>query len=261
MNKQYKAGLILAKFAPLHAGHQYVIDTALRITPDLTIIVYDCPDRTHIPLNIRCGWVRKLYPQINVIEGWDAPNEHEDTPEIRRKQEAYVGKVLRGKKITHFFSSEFYGEHMSKYLGAINYLIDTDRDKIPISSTMIRNDPYRYREFLNPVVLEDILTKVVILSLPSKKVEKVVKKVAEKLSTVYVNDNLIDFLKNKNFDSITQNIDFYSLAKKRVKERSTDNLLYKSKQTIIFNSASLIDHLLNIAINRKYDSNYAHLRQ
>ncbi len=135
MNKT--TGLILGKVAPMHKGHQYLIDTALDIVDELIFVVYDCPDRVHIPTNVRANWIRQLYPQVNVIEGWDAPNEHNNSDlNVQRKQELFISKVLRGKKITHFISSESYGEHMSRHLNAENVVVDMDRAHINISSTM-----------------------------------------------------------------------------------------------------------------------------
>lgn len=254
ISKKQKAGLILAKLAPMHIGHEYVIDTALKITPDLTIVTYDCPDRTHIPLNTRSNWVRRLYPDVNVIEGWDAPNEHEDTPEIRKKQEDYVGGVLHGKKITHFFSSEFYGEHMSKYLDAENYIIDMKRKKINISSTMIRNNPYKYRKFLNPVVLEDVITKILILGVPSEHTENIVKNVSKELSTTYVGNEFLKIVKNNLSVDVIHNTDLYNFSKRRIKKSSCPDILYKSNRSLIFSSASLVDHVINVGINRIYNS-------
>jgi len=45
------------------------------------------------------------------------PLEVGDTPEIKRMHEEYILKTLAGRRITHFYSSEFYGEHVSQALG------------------------------------------------------------------------------------------------------------------------------------------------
>jgi len=37
-----KCGLTLGKFAPLHQGHQYVIETALTEMDEVVLIIYDC---------------------------------------------------------------------------------------------------------------------------------------------------------------------------------------------------------------------------
>ena len=57
-----------------------------------------------------------------MIEAWDGPTEVGDPPEIKKKHEDYILKQLKSKKITHFYCSEFYGEHVSQALGAVNRL-------------------------------------------------------------------------------------------------------------------------------------------
>src|SRR3712207_3987461 len=82
-----RRGLTLGKYAPLHAGHQLVIETALQEVADLLVIIYDVPDITPVPLPVRAGWIRRLYPQVQVIEAWDGPLEVGDTHQIRRMHE------------------------------------------------------------------------------------------------------------------------------------------------------------------------------
>src|SRR5690349_15282047 len=110
-------GLTLGKFAPLHKGHQYMIETAIKETDEVIVVIYDAPEATPIPLDVRANWIRSLYPEVEVIEGWKGPSVMGDTPEIKKIQENYILGLLNGRLITHFYSSEFYGDHMSKALG------------------------------------------------------------------------------------------------------------------------------------------------
>ena len=113
-------GLTLGKFAPFHKGHQFLIETALSQMDEVIVIIYEARETTSVSLNIRAGWIRRLYPDVQVIEAWDGPTEVEDTPEIKKKHEDYMLNRLKLEEITHFYSSEFYGEHMSLALGAVN---------------------------------------------------------------------------------------------------------------------------------------------
>jgi len=153
-----KIGLTLLKAAPLHNGHLFLIERALELVDELIVVVYDCPDKTSVPLPRRCDWVRKIFPsRVTVIEGYDAPNVHQDTQEVKRIQEKYAESILAGKKISYFISSEYYGEHMSEYLGAKNIIIDLNRGIIPISSTKIRNDFLGNLGYLPEIVAHDLL--------------------------------------------------------------------------------------------------------
>jgi hypothetical protein len=102
-------GLTLGKFAPCHKGHQFLIETALSQMDEVIIIIYDARETTSVPLNIRTGWIRRLYPKVQVIKAWDGPTEVGDTPEIKKKHENYILNRLKLQGITHFYSSEFYG--------------------------------------------------------------------------------------------------------------------------------------------------------
>lgn len=159
-------GLTLGKYAPLHAGHQLVIETALAEVDELTVIIYDSPEVTPVPLPVRAGWIRQLYPQVRVVEAWDGPKEVGDTPHARKVNEDYVIETLGIGGVTHFYCSEFYGDHMSRALGAVNRLVDPPRTLVPISATRIRHDPFANRQFLHPLVYRDLITNVVFVGAP-----------------------------------------------------------------------------------------------
>jgi len=162
-----KCGLALGKYAPLHKGHQFVIETALAEMDEVLVMIYDCPEVTAIPLTVRARWLRTLYPQIEVIEAWDGPTEVSDSLEIKKKHEEYILKKLESKKVTHFYCSEFYGEHVSLALGAVNRLVDKNRQTFPVSGTKVRQEPCAFRDYLHPDVYRDLITNVVFLGAPS----------------------------------------------------------------------------------------------
>ncbi|MFC5404024.1 AAA family ATPase [Cohnella soli] len=164
---QRKTGLTLGKFAPLHKGHQYMVETALAETDELIILIYDCPETTSIPLQVRAEWLRVLYPMARVIEARGGPTDVGYTPEIKKAQEDYALGLLGGETITHFYSSEPYGEHMSEALGAVNRQVDPARERFPVSGTAVRADPYAYRELVHPLVYRDLIVKAVFMGAPS----------------------------------------------------------------------------------------------
>ena len=82
-------GLTLGKYAPLHRGHQYVIETALAEVERLIVVVYDSPSTTRIPLGVRAGWIRALYPSAEVIEAW-----HTSCPRLPVWEEAQARGLL-----------------------------------------------------------------------------------------------------------------------------------------------------------------------
>lgn len=115
---------------------------------------------TEVPLPVRAGWLRALYPQVRVVEAWDGPQQVGDAPEIRRQHEAYILETLGITGITHFYSSEFYGAHISAALGAVDWRVDEACLQLPISGTAIRVDLYGCRHFLDPLVYRDLISNV-----------------------------------------------------------------------------------------------------
>ena len=179
-------GLTLGKFAPLHQGHQLVIETALSEMDEVVAIIYDCPDTTDVPLTVRANWIRDLYPAVQVVEAWDGPLEVGQTDEIKRKHEDYVINQLKLTGITHFYSSEFYGDHMSRALGAVNRLVDPSRTVVPVSATEIRQNPFSFRSYLHPRVYRDLITNVVFLGAPSTGKTTIAERLAREYQTVWM---------------------------------------------------------------------------
>jgi cytidyltransferase-like protein len=148
-------GLIVGKFAPLHKGHQFLIESALKQVDRLLVLVYDCPETTNIPLQTRAEWIRRLYPRVEVIEGFGAPQEHGDNPAITQKNLEFV-KCSLPCAVGYIFSSEWYGEVLARELRAENILVDGQRKTITISGSEIRENVEQYKKFLPEIVYKDL---------------------------------------------------------------------------------------------------------
>ena len=176
-------GLTLGKYAPLHRGHQHVIDTALGEVDELIVLVYDAPSVIAVPLPIRAGWVRRLYPDVRVIEVWDGPETVGDDPALVHLHEECVLRALQGTRVDRFYSSEFYGAHMSEVLGGVDRRVDPSRAQVPISATAIRAEPFRHRDFLAPEVYRDLVVNVALLGAPSTGKTTLAERLAGDLAT------------------------------------------------------------------------------
>lgn len=178
-------GLILGKFAPFHKGHELLIETALREMDEVSVMIYHCSFYP-VPLPVRAGWIRSLYPQVHVLEAWDGPEEVSSAPDITQKHDAYIRSFLGTRKITHFYSSEFYGAHVSQALDAVDRRVDEPRQKIPISATQIRKTPYRFRKFISDAVYRDLVIKVVFVGAMSTGKSTLAEALARRHKTTFV---------------------------------------------------------------------------
>ncbi len=155
--------LTLGRFAPLHRGHQRLFETALAENDRLVVLIYEARE-TAIPLERRAGWIRSLYPDVEVLECRGGPEENGLTPELIAAHDAYILERLGGRKIDTFYSGgEPYGEHVSRALGARERRIERRGP----GARDIRADPYAHRAFLDALVYRDLITKVLFIGAPS----------------------------------------------------------------------------------------------
>jgi len=162
-------GLTFGKYIPLHAGHESIIRQMYADgCTEIIVCVYDCPSYG-IDTTTRANWIRDIFKgfNVNVLEFKDSPQEVGYSEDIMKKHEDYFEREMvrlgvNPYKIDSFYSSEPYGEHMSKRFGWKKVFIDIDRKDIQISATEIRNDLKRKCKFLHPIVQKD-MPKIVTL--------------------------------------------------------------------------------------------------
>ena len=230
-----KTGLTLGKFAPLHAGHQFLIETALNEVDELIVIIYDTK-ATEIPLPVRARWIRELYPTVTVIEAWDGPEGYSHKREYEIKEENYVIGLLCGRQITHFYSSEYYGKHMSKALNAIDCRVDENRTSVPISATLIRENPYQYRHFINDIVYKDLITKIVFLGAMSTGKSTIVETLAKYFNTSFASEYGREYWEKHQIDRRISFESFDEIAVEHIK-REDEAVLNANKYLFVDTNA------------------------
>ena len=182
-----KVGLTLGKFAPLHKGHEHIINIMLSEMDKVIVVIYDT-SVTPMPMQIRAGWIQKLFPDVTVIEAWDGPVGNAHDHEYEQMEEKYILSLLNGEMITAFYSSEYYGEHMSKALDCIDRRVDETRTTIPVSATMIRENPFRYRQYISDIVYRDLIIKVVFLGAMSTGKSTITEALAKRYNTTFASE-------------------------------------------------------------------------
>jgi len=156
-NMVYETGVVIGKFNPVHNGHQYLINTAIKYSEHLYIII--CTKESEKPNpSTRLKWLNELYncPNITIKEIVDIydPDDSKLWAELTKKTIGCSPDVV--------FTSENYGYEYARYLKCAHELVDLERINIPISGTLIRNNPYQYWDYLDPVVRPFYTIKIVL---------------------------------------------------------------------------------------------------
>ena len=149
-----KIGFTIGKFAPLHKGHQFLIETALKEMDKLIVVVYDT-DLINIKTEERAKWIKKLYPNVEIKFAHNPPKQYGLDDESVKIQMEYLSKIMEGEEVTHFYSSEKYGESVSKYMNLVDRRVDNERIKFPVRSTMIRKDLDENKDWIENHVYND----------------------------------------------------------------------------------------------------------
>lgn len=68
----------------------------------------------------------------------------------------YLSELIKEIQVTHFYSSELYGEKVANYLGIENRIVDIERKTIPINATEIRKNYDENKKYIERFILLDL---------------------------------------------------------------------------------------------------------
>ena len=153
--QEKKIGFTIGKFAPLHKGHQMLIETGLKEMDEFYVVVYDT-DLMNIKVEKRAEWIKKLYPNVNILYAIDSPKKYGLDDESVNIQMKYLSGIIKDIPVTHFYSSELYGEKVADYLKINNRIVDIEKNKVPISASVIRENPDDNKKYIEEFVWKEI---------------------------------------------------------------------------------------------------------
>ena len=179
-----ETGFVLGKFMPPHLGHVFMCDFARAYCRRLTILVCSLKDDP-VPGVLRYRWMQALFPGCDVK--WcqeDLPQAPEDHPDFWPIWRDVVARYAGSPDVV--FASEDYGARLAAETGARFVPVDRARQVVPVSATMIRNDPFRHWDFL-PVPVRPYYAKRVVLFGPeSTGKSTLAAQLAKRFDTVHV---------------------------------------------------------------------------
>lgn len=207
--KVFRTGLVVGKFAPLHRGHQVLLDEAARACEQLVILSYSRPDFPGCGPARRERWLRTLYPEATVrvlndtrLADWCEasgvprivlpPNDARD--DVHRRFVGWLLQAMLDIEIDAVFTSEAYGDGFVQVLNElrtgptpiVHVEVDRARSQVPVSGTSIRRDIHAGRKFLHPSVYSDFVERVAILGGESTGKTTLARALAERLATSWV---------------------------------------------------------------------------
>lgn len=153
-----KIGFTIGKFAPLHKGHQYLIETALKEMDKVIVVVYDT-DLIDIPSEKRANWIKELYPDVEIKFAHNPPMQYGLDDESVNIQMKYLTNIMKDEKLTHFYSSEKYGACVAKYMNIVDRRVDNERKIIPIEATQVRENIEKNKKWVEYNVYKDCKNK------------------------------------------------------------------------------------------------------
>lgn len=157
-------GVVIGKFLPPHAGHGYLIDTALDRAAQVVVILCARPDDP-VPAPVRAGWLRRLHPRATVLV---TPDDIPDGQgEATSRGWAARTLALLGRAPDVVFSCEEYGPRYAAAMGAAHVPVDPARRRYPVSGTAVRADPWGHRQFLAPCVRAWYVRRVAVVGAES----------------------------------------------------------------------------------------------
>ena len=161
----YKHAVVATKAYPLHYGHIHVIDTAIRQSEDVTVLLVYGVDQTPSG-DERAEALRRTYPNINVRLVADIYTD-DSTPESSLYWAQYALDIMNGVDFDVVVGSEPYIERWAHALDVDFIAVDTRRTIVPVSGTEIRKNPMEYWSYIAPEFRTFYLKRVLLVGAES----------------------------------------------------------------------------------------------
>jgi NadR type nicotinamide-nucleotide adenylyltransferase len=140
-----------------------------------------------MPIELRLGWLRALYPNVENIVGVPDPHATEDGDDPTYAGEYAGGLAFLGKFDFVFTSEAGYGAFAAA-LGAEHVIVDGGRELVPISGTRIREDAYAHRGWMDPLVYSSLIRKVALVGTESSGKTTLARALAQRFDTLWVHE-------------------------------------------------------------------------
>ncbi|HEX6191225.1 MAG TPA: AAA family ATPase [Chitinophagaceae bacterium] len=208
-----KKGLVFGKFMPPHKGHLALIDKAYN-NCDLLQVLLCYTKEEPIPGELRVEWMTQVlmnYPSTILIpycyNPQLLPNTSVASEEVSELWAAAFQQLVPDTDI--LFTSEKYGEYVSRFMHIEHMLYDEMRSEHPISATAIRENPFLHWDWIAEPARRYFVKKVAILGSESTGKSLMAKNLAKYFHTSYVPEMARDIVEKTDTCTID---DLYKIA-------------------------------------------------
>ena len=242
---KYKNSLVLGKMFPVTKGHLYLIDTALSQSEMVHVIITHNPSQS-IPGEVRFEALKLCYDKVTNIKIYCVSDENLPAYdyECETLDEFYSYWIplvySQVDALDAVFTSEKYGDDFARYLGVEHVLVDQERKSVPISGTMVRNNPFKNWEFIPQSMRPFFVKRIAIMGPESVGKSTLTKNVSNNLGTNFVPEygRLVYEINN----SVTID-DFIPISKGR--QEIEDWMIKYSKKYIICDTEDITTYLFS----------------
>lgn len=212
MSKRFQRGLVVGKFSPLHRGHEFVINRALEECAEVFLISYSKPEMPGCEAVRRNQWGSSIFPQVRHLavtderlREWAKPRQalrevpaNDADEKIHRRFCGFLCQQILGVTVDAVFTSEDYGDgfagELTRYFResqpttptVTHVSVDRNRQKLPISGTLLRQNIHARREWLSPLVYASFVQRVCLLGGESSGKSTLAEALAKTLGTSHV---------------------------------------------------------------------------
>ena len=234
-------GLIIGKFNPFTNGHEYLINTAIKKVEKLIIIIAGKESEIPHP-KYRLKWMKQIYNNPNIliirINNIYDPVDSELWAILTKKwlgiikyNSFFIDKLEYLDILTEYpleiidvipdyvFTSELYGDIWEYYLNlnstkkCEHILVDLKRQVVPISSTQVRKDPQKNKNYLNKIVYRFYTKRFVFIGPESVYKTRITQELSKLLNiplvSEYGNDYCNNLILNNKIESIIWTNDMF----------------------------------------------------
>lgn len=159
-----RIGLVIGSFAPLHLGHISLINFGLS-NSDFLYVFLCSHDKEDIPGDLRFKWLESEYKGVDNIKIIHKDTSHMENTSvsdvnISKAWSEYMKPLFPDVNV--IFTSEKYGDYVAKFMNIKHIQFDEKRLSTPISSTLIRENPIKYWDYL-PESVKPYYTKKICI--------------------------------------------------------------------------------------------------